>query len=731
MPSTNLPPELISLVHNIELNKAGWWDKGTQHLILFAVWILGTPAPREVKGMLERDFALEMDDELLQRHISTLCGSGSLLFLNGRLSITESTRNSFEKSIKDFEEIEVRAKARFIYLLRDACPGLDCEETWKLFNQNFLWPLVRDVGARTYQLIAGLSPELPAARGLETFLPLFPPELAEPLSSVAFSFLDPKEIATRSYVLRHLSAHFFVEAGNLSSHTIQALSRIAKQPPAFSIFVDTNFLFSILGLHENPSNEAASMLMRSISGLKAHVKLRLYASPLTLDEAKRSLAFHKDSLRGLNLPRNLAEAAIEDELSGMTRKYLETSSEQSISASDYFAPYLRDLKQVLRDKSVDFYNDPMNSLKTDQAVIDDICAQQEFEQRKSEEAKRQGRRRTPKTYQQLEHDMVLWHFTRRKRPARVESPLDAQYWIVTVDYRLIGFDAFKTHQAHEDIPICVHPTSLIQMLQFWLPRTVEFEEAMIGSLRWPFLIQPFDPEAEKVTIRILQALNRYDGIGDLSKETAGAILINEALRQRLSTESDIENDAQLIRDALLEEHKKAIEEREAARTALDQVENERDGLKIELADSRAQLSISERQKKEAQTNQKYLEERFAEIERQTERQKKHGERQNATRRFALISVLALLVLALGVAMGCFSLRQRYPLWKPATLMGSIAAAIWIWFINFTGMKMPAVIDAPFFKCIRRAKIFVWGTVIVGIIIGTVSILLAGMLSGHP
>jgi hypothetical protein len=229
MPSTKLPPELVSLVHNIELNKAGWWDKGAQHLILFAVWILGTATVTDVKDMLQRDFGLDIGDDLLKHHIGILRGSDSLLLLNGRLGITESARKKFEERTKDFEELEARAKAKFMYLLRDSCPQLDCEETWKLFNQNFLWPLVRDVGARTYQLIAGLSPEQPAARGLETFLPLFPAELAAPLSGVAFSFLDPKETVTRSYVLRHLSAYFFVEAGNLAGPAIEALARSASE----------------------------------------------------------------------------------------------------------------------------------------------------------------------------------------------------------------------------------------------------------------------------------------------------------------------------------------------------------------------------------------------------------------------------------------------------------------------------------------------------------------------
>ena len=275
--------------------------------------------------------------------------------------------------------------------------------------------------------------------------------------------------------------------------------------------------------------------MRLISELKGKLTFRLYASLLTLDETKRSLTFHNELLRGLELTPNLAAAAIEDDLNGIARKYLESSwrTGHPVTADDYFAPYLKDLISILRSKNVEPYNERMDSLKTKQEIIDDILSQQEFERKQF-----RSKNRTPKTYEKLEHDIVLWHFVRSKRPAIVESPLEAQYWIVTVDYRLLGFDSFRTRSRHGSVPVCLHPTSLMQMLQFWLPRTPEFEEAMLGSLRWPFLIQEFDPEAERVTVQILQTLNRFENVGDLPKDVIGGILVNEALRQKLSKEGD-------------------------------------------------------------------------------------------------------------------------------------------------------------------------------------------------
>src|SRR5262249_5300685 len=149
--------------------------------------------------------------------------------------------------------------------------------------------------------------------------------------------------------------------------------------------------------------------------------------------------------------------------------------------------------------------------------------------------------------------VVLWYFIRDKRPPHVESPLEATYWVVTVDYHFLGFDAFRRRNSTRQVPICVHPTALIQMLQFWLPRTTEFEQAVLGSLRWPFLFQDFDPQAERVIIRILEALARFENVGDLPREVVANILLDDALRNKLSVERDVEKRVEFVKEALIKQ----------------------------------------------------------------------------------------------------------------------------------------------------------------------------------
>ena len=131
-----------------------------------------------------------------------------------------------------------------------------------------------------------------------------------------------------------------------------------------------------------------------------------------------------------------------------------------------------------------------------QDVIDDIVDRQKFEKIKYKER--------AKTYEQLKHDIVLWHLVKERRSAALNLPLEAGNWVVTVDYRLLGFDAYKRRYSPSKIPVCIHPSALLQMLQFWVPRTSQFEEAMLGALRLPLLFHDFDPDVEAITMRILE-----------------------------------------------------------------------------------------------------------------------------------------------------------------------------------------------------------------------------------
>jgi len=51
-------------------------------------------------------------------------------------------------------------------------------------------------------------------------------------------------------------------------------SQIKGQQVEFNIFVDTNYVFSILGLHSNPLNETAKGLMELVEKVSPNIKVQ-------------------------------------------------------------------------------------------------------------------------------------------------------------------------------------------------------------------------------------------------------------------------------------------------------------------------------------------------------------------------------------------------------------------------------------------------------------------------
>ena len=175
-------------------------------------------------------------------------------------------------------------------------------------------------------------------------------------------------------MLRRLNAQYVADATALPA---AALDRLAKQrsvPSRVRLMVDTNFLFSILGLHDNPGNEEANKLLQLVDEVRSRVKLQLYVLPITFDETRNVLSDVAVRLTDFRGQPNLAEAAKRTKSLGLAQRYLEAASQSptNLSAADFFAPYESDLLTVLRSKSVELYNTSLDELRMDQDVIDDV-----------------------------------------------------------------------------------------------------------------------------------------------------------------------------------------------------------------------------------------------------------------------------------------------------------------------------------------------------------------------
>jgi hypothetical protein len=714
-----LPKELTAVIHHIELNRAGWWDKAVQQLLIFVIWLQQNKlsSMQEILDVLKDQLGITLDSARCREQLEQLEKAGKIARFENGFKLTESAFAEAQRLIEDAQRIEDDAKKQFATVVEDLCPGLDPSQVWSDFNDKFLAPFVKDMGAHIFRLLttgtqASEFRQL-AKDYLTRFVSSYPQDTASALQKVILNFLNSRDRSVRSYILRVMNSYFYVEALGVTEKDLQKLMELAGSRPIFKVFVDTNFLFSILNLHDNPSNEAAKALMDLRGRLHESVTVRFYVTPLTLDEAKRVIASQKSSLTGIRMTPNLVRGAQAARImSGIQQRFIEACADNpSLDAESFFRPYINDLLKIARLSGIELYNEKLDDYKTKQEVVKDILEQQSFEEN------RYGSDAKP--YEALEHDIVLWHFVKGKRQSYLESPIEAEYWIVTIDYRFLAFDRYKTK--NQQIAVCVHPTALIQMLQFWVPRTDMLEEALLASLRLPLFFSEFDPEAEKVAIKILQTLGRFENVEDIPADTVANILLSESLRAKMSATSQVEEQVQLIREALIEEQNRLQRELEESRGRLREKEKETMEMKATIRDLKREIEQEKRLRKsvehqlqQAQKEIDKLKERIKAKEDEEKRRLQEEERRRTLRSFLIWwNALPLVILILGLAVFKLALGWELP---GLIFLGSTLSAAWLLVIDHQAKKKS--IEHPIVKKLLEFKRWIWGA-ITGIIIGII------------
>lgn len=678
--------EVVSLIHHIELSERGWWDKSLERMILH-VLAKGPRIPGDIPSQIDSLFGMTAAQITIDSPVQRLIERGDLVELaDGRLKITERCLSDVETDKNEFASLEDKVRALFKESLAHEAVPLDPKVVWSDFAAKMLHPLIAELGARTWEMIEGSAHIVKKTSSLQAFLSGFDEDLRDGLQAAVLRFLDPFSIPVRRYVLYHLNAYFLMAASGLHADDLQAIVVSQGRNISIDIVLDTNFVFSVLGLHDNPSNDAAQALIDIAEKTHPNVDVTLGVLSITLEEAKRTVeaAYRRMSDVRWSLPTAKALAATET-LSGLaqayTNHYIETDGRSSPRA--YFQDYRDALDSILNARGIEVYGDDVSPIRERTSVRDEI-------RRRAEDS--------PKTFEAWEHDVVLWHYVAEARPTDVDSPLEARVWIATIDF---GFVDYDQRLKAGGIPTVLHPTQAIQLLEFWTPRSAALERAILHSFRLPFMFYDYDPEAEETTLAILATLSRYESGTDLSEETVRGILTERALRQRVQ---EANGDKQRIRDLVESEAVEKLAEvtseqetletqiseqrkaKESAEQSRDEVEREKQSLREEV--SRLRSEVTRLQEQEAADHEavesaggriEELESTVADLQHE----KVEGRRRRGRQWLVVQVVLMFLLLTLAVWSVNIYVSDSRLLLVGATL---IAFNVWLGVAGFLGRK---------------------------------------------
>lgn len=557
MLKSELPRDLVSLIHHLELSDASWRDKVIEQLIVAVIYLshekIGIV---EIRKRLRSQFSVAIEPHRLRDLVERFCSQHILLKLSdGKYKVSEEILSRFIKDLEEARKTEENVECRFVQILEEHCPNLNAQKCWEDFNENFLFPLIRETGARTYELVSGNRSSLHTEDTFLKFLGAYEEEMRELMQKALSLFFDPTDTQVRSYVLRYLNAYFFLESCNLSEKTLKAIYDSVSEPHPLKIFVDTNFLFAFFEMHKPSTNEAAKMLTETLLELPKNLSAEIYVTSITLREGKGVLEREIKRFKSRHMTCRMAEMGVNADADGfyqhIARETL--SAKRTINAPEHLKQYLHNIRRISKEKGLRVFELNVNDYKNDDRVRKDFNRQISFEKDQFGSI--------AKTKWQLNHDIVLWHFVKDQRPSSAETPMEAGCWIVTLDHRFVVYDAWKVHQRECEVPVCLYPTNLIQMMQFWIPRTIDLEDKLFRSFR-ASLFHRFGYDAEKVTTRILDSLSYYEAFDSLSQETVKAILLNKALRRKIAVTDSKDGADQLIEAVILSKKEEVVNEKD-------------------------------------------------------------------------------------------------------------------------------------------------------------------------
>lgn len=370
------------------------------------------------------------------------------------------------------------------------------------------------------------------------------------------AFFREASLDRKKYIAELLDCTFILHM----LHVDESCSRIMQtQFQDQTLYIDTNFLYRLLGLQGPTHHKAAKRLVE----ISQQLGCILVVSTKTGAEMQSSLENAAKQLKAHPLPSDLANVGAkytteENFVTAYWRKYAETG----IGIDDFFEMYLH-LEDLLKEYSIEVRN----------TLCQEIQEDPELQEQISKINSAMDYYGYYKPSRNAEHDAFHRLLIKRLRQKEPRYWTEARFWFLTCDTALPKFDRFARRKP-ADISFCMLPDHWIQVIRPLLPRTPDFDAVFSDLLASPYLRSygslPSDI-AQKILARIAQF---HEHSPELSIRILTDRHVSEALRQTVDEEEQV----QIIDNATAQAAEKFRLEKEQAEAKLMETMAEREDL---------------------------------------------------------------------------------------------------------------------------------------------------------
>lgn len=556
---TNYSRVFKRLCHMAALTKEGKERKAIDNLVLTTLAIddelpLGTVA--DIREAITTYFGISLSENTIQSSIDRHM-SGSRIVRDPKAKIyTVSAQNKIqiENKINESISIEETIQTDWYNELEKSHGDLF------LANKELFWTSLRTYmtglfhqhGAETTLLLNPKYPiDIDFQRSLSRLLRESveinckgrPNGIKETIEREIRAFFGSISTSKAKYLAQLLDGTFTFFALSSDEFTANYLKQ-SVQP--ISVFLDTNFIFGILGLHSNALVDVSKELIDFIRINK--LPLKLYYHEDTLDEIRRTILAIGDKLKARKWSQSISRAAIKNGfLSSIEFSYHQKNADMPTDPEIFLARFDH-IPELLREEGFVIYRDSKPPTAEEKGSL--IAHYDEYIKK--------GRPDRAKPYEALDHDIVLWLAVQKIR-RRGFSILESGAIILSADYIFRRFD-WNFLRKREEVGTVVLPNNFLQLLRPFVPSTDDFDKRFVETFAIP-QFRTVGSDYEQTCHSILSYLSTYS---DVSEGTASRILASEMIITKLNgVDENSEEFKSTIEHELAQDHQRLLEERDA------------------------------------------------------------------------------------------------------------------------------------------------------------------------
>lgn len=534
-------------------------------------------------------FGLQIPEHEVTDGIDILTKDGSICRRpDGTWALFRNKRDQLQASINEAQFLEDNVRQDWLKVVSTSYPSLDTDQAWRALR-GYLAQAFRRHGVQTAAL---LDPSVDIA-----------PAHIESLSSLLDAALTEACVEERADA-RDAISEFFVTVGRypdraryiaqLADGAFSYFSlavapdtadQLRRRLVPLVLFLDTNFLFGILGLDAGPQVAVSQDLLSAIAKHKLPFQPQYHQA--TARELQASIRYNSDRLKSRVWSRSLSRGASTSRyLSGVELTYHRRNAETGIDVESFFMPYEHP-DVLLKDRGIEIYRSVGNRLAERASLLDEY---REFLQHRGRD----------KPYSLIDHDTTVLDAVRQLR-TDARSSLEASALLMTCDYLLYQFD-WEHSQRTGERACTVLPSLFWQVLRPFISSDPEFDRSFAEAFALPEF-RVVGSGAAEASSKMLAILAAYSG---LHEETAARMLSNDLLIDQLRATKDDAVFQQFVEAAIVEQNAQLLEEKAALAAQLEQEGTRRREAERQLAQGQVEREreIAEGKSAQRQTEEK-------------------------------------------------------------------------------------------------------------------------------